>query len=68
MSMHFPIPEPLHSGHLKRQLEDEVCKRAPLVAYEAMECHGGNGYVEEHPMAKLYRQAPLNAIWEGWEG
>eukprot|EP00913_Durusdinium_trenchii_P002515 g2326.t1 len=42
-----------------------VCKRAPLVAYEAMECHGGNGYVEEHPMARLYRQAPLNAIWEG---
>ena len=43
-----------------------VCKRAPSVAYEAMECLGGNGYVEEAgPMARLYRQAPLNAIWEG---
>ena len=42
-----------------------VCKRATLVAYEAMECHGGNGYVEEHPMAALFRQAPLNGIWEG---
>merc|ERR1712050_240171 len=35
------------------------------VAVEAMECHGGNGYVEDWPMAKLYRQSPLNAIWEG---
>eukprot|EP00419_Tripos_fusus_P044685 CAMPEP_0172832934 /NCGR_PEP_ID=MMETSP1075-20121228/23997_1 /TAXON_ID=2916 /ORGANISM="Ceratium fusus, Strain PA161109" /LENGTH=630 /DNA_ID=CAMNT_0013675605 /DNA_START=44 /DNA_END=1934 /DNA_ORIENTATION=+ len=42
-----------------------VCKRAPIVAYEAMECHGGNGYVEEGPMARLFRQSPLNAIWEG---
>lgn len=42
-----------------------ICKRAPLVAYEAMECHGGNGYVEEGPMPRLFRQSPLNAIWEG---
>ena len=42
-----------------------VCKRAPQVVYEAMECLGGNGYVEEHVMARLYRQAPLNSIWEG---
>ena len=42
-----------------------VCKRAPTVAYEAMEVFGGNGYVEEGPMAALYRQAPLNGIWEG---
>jgi len=42
-----------------------VCKRAPLVVYEAMECHGGNGYVEEGPMPRLFRQSPLNAIWEG---
>lgn len=42
-----------------------ICKRAPQVAYEAMECHGGNGYVEEGPMPKLFRQSPLNAIWEG---
>lgn len=42
-----------------------VCKRtAPFVA-EALECLGGNGYVEEHGMARLYRQAPLNSIWEG---
>ena len=42
----------------------QVCKRAPGVAYEAMECFGGNGFVEEGPMARLYRQSPLNAIWE----
>uniref|UniRef100_A0A7S0FBI5 Uncharacterized protein n=1 Tax=Pyrodinium bahamense TaxID=73915 RepID=A0A7S0FBI5_9DINO len=42
-----------------------VCKRAPLVAAEAMECLGGNGYTEEWPMARLFRQSPLNAIWEG---
>ena len=42
-----------------------VCKRAPAFLYEAMECLGGNGYVEELPMARLYREAPLNAIWEG---
>ena len=35
------------------------------MAYEAMECHGGNGYVDEAPIARLFRQAPLNAIWEG---
>ncbi len=43
-----------------------VCKRAPHMVYEAMECHGGNGYVEDSgPMARLFRQSPLNAIWEG---
>ena len=42
-----------------------VCKRAPGVATEAMECLGGNGYIEEGPMARHFRQAPLNAIWEG---
>ena len=42
-----------------------VCKRTVSVVYEAMECLGGNGYVEEGPLARLYRQAPLNAIWEG---
>jgi putative acyl-CoA dehydrogenase len=35
------------------------------VATEAMECLGGNGYVEESPLARLYREAPLNGIWEG---
>lgn len=42
-----------------------VCKRASTFTAEAMECLGGNGYVEEHGMARLYRQAPLNSIWEG---
>ena len=42
-----------------------TCKRTPGVAYEAMECHGGNGYVEDYPLARLYREAPLNGIWEG---
>ena len=42
-----------------------VCKRAPAFLHEAMECQGGNGYVEELPLARLYREAPLNAIWEG---
>jgi putative acyl-CoA dehydrogenase len=42
-----------------------VCKRMPPVATEAMECLGGNGYVEEAPLARLYREAPLNGIWEG---
>ena len=42
-----------------------ICKRAAVHAAEALECHGGNGYVEEGPMARLYRDAPLNGIWEG---
>jgi len=42
-----------------------VCKRAPAVVYEAMECLGGNGYVEESLLPRLYREAPVNAIWEG---
>jgi putative acyl-CoA dehydrogenase len=42
-----------------------VNKRAPNVVYEAMECLGGNGYVEESPLPRLYREAPLNSIWEG---
>jgi putative acyl-CoA dehydrogenase len=36
-----------------------------LVAEEAIECIGGNGYIEEHPLPRYYREAPLNAIWEG---
>ncbi len=42
-----------------------VCKRGPNVAAEALECFGGNGFVEDFPMAQLYREAPLNSIWEG---
>ncbi len=42
-----------------------VCKAAPGLVYEAMEAVGGNGYVEESPLPRLYREAPVNAIWEG---
>ncbi|KPF43162.1 acyl-CoA dehydrogenase family protein [Rhizobium sp. G187] len=42
-----------------------VCKIAPALIYEAMECIGGNGYVEERAIARHYREAPVNAIWEG---
>jgi putative acyl-CoA dehydrogenase len=43
-----------------------ICKTAPAFAYEAMECLGGNGYVEESSiLPRLYREAPVNAIWEG---
>ncbi|MBO6716646.1 MAG: acyl-CoA dehydrogenase family protein [Rhizobiaceae bacterium] len=42
-----------------------VCKIAPSLLYEAMECLGGNGYVEEAPLARYYREVPVNAIWEG---
>jgi putative acyl-CoA dehydrogenase len=41
------------------------CKRAIAVVAEALECHGGNGYVEESILPRLYREAPLNSIWEG---
>ena len=41
------------------------CKIAPSLIYEAMECMGGNAYVEERPLARHYREAPVNAIWEG---
>jgi putative acyl-CoA dehydrogenase len=42
-----------------------VCKSTPHAVYESLECLGGNGYTEDLPMARLYREAPLNAIWEG---
>ena len=45
-----------------------ICKRGAALAQEAMECLGGNGYVEEHGegvMARIYREMPLNSIWEG---
>jgi putative acyl-CoA dehydrogenase len=42
-----------------------VCKSSPAFLYEAMECLGGNGYVEEGILARHYREAPVNAIWEG---
>ncbi|TAM66107.1 MAG: hypothetical protein EPN48_17250 [Microbacteriaceae bacterium] len=42
-----------------------VCKRGPEHAYEALECLGGNGYIEEFPLARRYREQPVMAIWEG---
>jgi putative acyl-CoA dehydrogenase len=42
-----------------------VCKRTPHHAFEALECLGGNGYVEESGMPRLYREAPLMSVWEG---
>lgn len=41
------------------------CRRAGAVTLESVECHGGMGYVEEQPIARFYREAPLNSIWEG---
>ena len=42
-----------------------ICKRAPGFCFEAMEVMGGNGYVEDGPLARRYREAPVNSIWEG---
>ena len=42
-----------------------ICKRSPAHAYEAMECIGGSGVMEDSPLPRLYREAPVNAIWEG---
>ncbi len=42
-----------------------LCKRTPNVAAEALECLGGNGFVEESVMPRLYRDAPVNSVWEG---
>ena len=42
-----------------------TCKRTPMFAAEALECLGGAGYVEESPMPRLFRESPLNGIWEG---
>ena len=56
-------------GHLQRLLTPVVkywtCKRAPQHAAEALECTGGNGFVEESPMPRLFRQSPVNGVWEG---
>ena len=42
-----------------------ITKRTPWAVYEAMECLGGNGYIEDYNLPRLYRQSPLNSIWEG---
>lgn len=60
----FDMADPL--SHLLTPIAKYwVCKRAPAMVYEAMECLGGTGYVETGPMPRLFRQSPLNAIWEG---
>lgn len=41
------------------------CQRAAYFVYEALQVHGGNGFIMENPIARLYREAPLNSIWEG---
>lgn len=41
------------------------CQRAPGFVYECVQAHGGNGFIMENPVARLYREAPLNSIWEG---
>ena len=41
------------------------CQRAPAFVYECLQVHGGNGFIMENAMARLYREAPLNSIWEG---
>jgi putative acyl-CoA dehydrogenase len=41
------------------------CQRAPYFVYEALQVHGGNGFIMENPIARLYRESPLNSIWEG---
>ena len=42
-----------------------ITKRTPQFVYECLECLGGGGYVEDGPMARYFRESPLNAIWEG---
>jgi putative acyl-CoA dehydrogenase len=42
-----------------------ICKRTPNHAYEAMECIGGSGVMENSPFPRLFRESPVNAIWEG---
>jgi len=67
-----PAAEREHESLMRRLLTPAakywVCKRGSHLAQEAMECLGGNGYVEEHGegvMARIYREMPLNSIWEG---
>jgi putative acyl-CoA dehydrogenase len=59
------VTEAARARLLTPAIKYAVCKTAPVLVYEAMECLGGNGYVEELSMARLYREAPVNAIWEG---
>jgi putative acyl-CoA dehydrogenase len=58
-------PEPAFQRFATAVMKYWVCKRAPGLAGEALECLGGNGYVEDSGMPLIYRDAPLNSIWEG---
>ncbi len=62
-------PSNPHEQALRRLLTPAakywICKRGSGLAQEAMECLGGNGYVEDSSMARIYREMPLNSIWEG---
>lgn len=61
-----PIPRERAFGRIATAIGKYwVCKRAPAFVNEAQECLGGAGYVEETSLPRLYRQAPLNSIWEG---
>ncbi len=60
--------DPLENAYMRLMMpvvKYWVCKNAPAFLYEAMECLGGNGYIEDEILARHYREAPLNAVWEG---
>jgi len=68
----YDRPDDAHEAAMRRLLTPVskfwICKRGSQFAQEAMECLGGNGYVEEHgegTIARIYREMPLNSIWEG---
>jgi putative acyl-CoA dehydrogenase len=61
----FDADEPAFRRFATAVMKYHVCKRAPMHAGEALECLGGNGFVEESGMPLLYRDAPLASIWEG---
>ena len=56
----LPVPAPCHRGR-----KFWICKRTPPLVAEALECLGGNGFVEESQLPRLFRESPLNSIWEG---
>ncbi|HEY9558399.1 MAG TPA: acyl-CoA dehydrogenase family protein, partial [Acidimicrobiales bacterium] len=62
-------PDDEHEAALKRLLTPVIkywtCKRAPSHAAEALECLGGAGFIEESAMPRIYRQSPVNGVWEG---
>jgi putative acyl-CoA dehydrogenase len=63
--MHDDANEAAYMRLLTPAIKYWICKSSPAFLYEAMECLGGNGYVEEGILARHYREAPVNAIWEG---